>query len=36
MYYIKQSDWERIPNDYKGKSIGDKTIKVVLLGKGAI
>lgn len=32
MYYIKQSDWERIPNDYKGKSIEDKTTKVVFEG----
>ncbi len=32
MYYIKQSDWKRIPNDYKGKSIEDKTIKVVFEG----
>ena len=32
MYYIKQSDWVRIPNDYKGKSIEDKTTKVVFEG----
>ena len=30
MYYIKKSEWDKIPNDYKGTSIFDKNIKTCL------
>lgn len=32
MYYIKKSDWNKIPNDYKGQSIRDNNIKTVFEG----
>ena len=32
MYYIKKSDWNKIPNDYKGQSIRDKNVKTVFEG----
>ena len=32
MYYIKKSEWEKIPNDYKGESINNKGVKVVFEG----
>ena len=32
MYHIKKSDWNRIPNDYKGQSIRDKNVKTVFEG----
>lgn len=32
MYYIKKSDWEKIPSDYKGTSILNKNIRVVFEG----
>ena len=32
MYYIKKSDWNKIPNDYKGQSIRVKNVKTVFEG----
>ena len=32
MYYIKKSEWEKIPNDHKGESINNKGVKVVFEG----
>ena len=32
MYKITKKEWESIPDDYKGTSIFDKSIKVVFEG----